>query len=204
MAATFCGGVIGAERRRSNQAAGMRTYMLVSLGSSVVMMTGQFLYEEYSTGDPARLGAQVISGIGFLGAGSIIISGKTKVRGLTTAAGLWVSACIGLSIGIGCLELGFLATLFVAVIMTIMKRVEDYLETQVCVYLEINPLGDVEEIVQSIDEYGLTVSSVKLNEMGKKTHKLIFQIKNKRHYSHEEVLKILQRIEDVRYVECVA
>lgn len=124
MAAIFCGGVIGIERGRANQAAGMRTYMLVCLGSAVVMMTGQFLHEQYGSGDPARLGAQVISGIGFLGAGSIIISGETRIRGLTTAAGLWVSACIGLSIGIGYLEVGVLATVAVALIMTVMKKVE--------------------------------------------------------------------------------
>lgn len=94
--AIICGGVIGIERRRAHQSAGMRTYMLVCMGAAIVMATGQYMYDTFKTGDPSRLGAQVISGIGFLGAGSIITSGKTKVRGLTTAAGLWVSACIGL------------------------------------------------------------------------------------------------------------
>lgn len=87
----LCGGVLGLERGRANQSAGMRTYILVCLGATVVMLTGQYMFEKFSTGDPARLGAQVISGIGFLGAGSIIVEGKTKVRGLTTAAG-WPSA----------------------------------------------------------------------------------------------------------------
>ena len=73
-----CGGVIGLERGKANQPAGMRTYMLVSLGSCVVMITGEFLFYKYGAGDPARLGAQVVSGIGFLGAGSIVISGKSK------------------------------------------------------------------------------------------------------------------------------
>lgn len=91
-----CSGVIGLERGRANQPAGMRTYMLVSLGASIVMITGDYLFNKYGTGDPARLGAQVVSGIGFLGAGSIVVSGKSRIRGLTTAAGLWTSACIGL------------------------------------------------------------------------------------------------------------
>ena len=86
----ICGGVLGIERGKANQSAGMRTYILVSLGATLVMLTGHYMYDKFSTGDPARLGAQVISGIGFLGAGSIIVEGKTKVRGLTTtAAGLW-------------------------------------------------------------------------------------------------------------------
>ena len=84
----ICGGVLGIERGRANQSAGMRTYILVCLGAALVMLTGQYMFDKFSTGDPARLGAQVISGIGFLGAGSIIVEGKTKVRGLTTAAGL--------------------------------------------------------------------------------------------------------------------
>ena len=91
-----CGGVIGIERGKAHQPAGMRTYMLVCMGAAMVMLTGQYMYYHFQTGDPARLGAQVVSGIGFLGAGSIIISGKTKIKGLTTAAGLWTAACIGL------------------------------------------------------------------------------------------------------------
>lgn len=93
-----CSGVIGLERGRANQPAGMRTYMLVSFGASIVMITGDYLFNKYGTGDPARLGAQVVSGIGFLGAGSIVVSGKSRIRGLTTAAGLWTSACIGLTL----------------------------------------------------------------------------------------------------------
>ena len=96
-----CGGILGIERAKSNQTAGMRTYMLVCVGAKVVMLTSQYMAQYFNTGDPARLGAQVISGIGFLGAGSIMTGGKLEVRGLTTAAGLWTAACIGLAVGIG-------------------------------------------------------------------------------------------------------
>lgn len=204
LAAIICGGVIGIERGRSNQAAGMRTYMLVCLGSAVVMMTGQFLHEEYGSGDPARMGAQVISGIGFLGAGSIITSGKTRIRGLTTAAGLWVSACIGLSIGIGYLEVGILATAAVAMIMTVMKKVEDFFGAQVCIYLEVSMTNRLEDISQAIRESGLVITNIRMNEVRKRTHKLIVQIKNGNRYSQEELLCILKNIEGVKYVEYVA
>ena len=83
-----CGGVIGLERGKANQPAGMRTYMLVCLGAALVMITGEYLFLEFNTGDPARPGAQVISGICFLGAGGTVISQKTRVRGLTTASGI--------------------------------------------------------------------------------------------------------------------
>ncbi|WP_320932155.1 MgtC/SapB family protein [Hungatella effluvii] len=122
-----CGGVIGIERGKAHQPAGMRTYMLVCMGAAMVMLTGQYMYYHFQTGDPARLGAQVVSGIGFLGAGSIIISGKTKIKGLTTAAGLWTAACIGLSIGIGFYEAGIIATLAVSLIMTQLKKLEYHL-----------------------------------------------------------------------------
>ena len=98
--ALLLGGVLGIERGRRRRPAGLRTYMIVCMASALVMLTGQFLFETFHTGDPSRLGAQVISGIGFLGAGTIIITSK-QVKGLTTAAGLWASACLGLAVGAG-------------------------------------------------------------------------------------------------------
>ncbi len=97
----LCGGVLGFERERKGRAAGFRTYMLVCMGATLVMLTNQYIHDYTGTGDIARLGAQVISGIGFLGAGTIIVTGRNHIKGLTTAAGLWASACIGLAIGIG-------------------------------------------------------------------------------------------------------
>ena len=82
------GGLLGIDRGMKNRPAGFRTFMLVSIGSAIVMITNQFLYQVYHTGDPARLGAQVISGIGFIGAGSIIVTTRNQIKGLTTAAGL--------------------------------------------------------------------------------------------------------------------
>ena len=100
--AAACGGVLGIERTRRGRAAGMRTYALVCAGSALVMMTSQFINEAFRVStDPGRMGAQVVSGIGFLCAGTILLTGHHKVMGLTTAAALWASACIGLAIGVG-------------------------------------------------------------------------------------------------------
>ena len=88
------GGALGFEREQKRHPAGFRTYILVCLGAALVMMTNQYVFETFHTGDVSRLGAQVISGIGFLGAGTIIITGRNQVRGLTTAAGLWASAWV--------------------------------------------------------------------------------------------------------------
>lgn len=98
------GGILGLERGRKNRPAGFRTYILVCLGSTLVMMTNQYVYQVFGTSDPTRMGAQVVSGIGFLGAGTIIVTGRQQIKGITTAAGMWTSACCGLAIGIGFYE----------------------------------------------------------------------------------------------------
>lgn len=96
--------MIGTEREKAHRPAGMRTHMLVALGSCVVMVTSQLLFNQYhalgSNADPARLSAQVIAGVGFLGAGTIIRDGSS-VKGLTTAASIWTVACLGITIGAG-------------------------------------------------------------------------------------------------------
>lgn len=99
--AMLLGGILGYEREKKRHPAGFRTYLVVCLGSSLAMMTGIYLNDLTGNGDPARIAAQVISGIGFLGAGTILVTRQRQVRGLTTAAGLWASACLGLALGAG-------------------------------------------------------------------------------------------------------
>ncbi|MDO4292267.1 MAG: MgtC/SapB family protein [Eubacteriales bacterium] len=94
-------GILGYERERKGRPAGFRTYMVVCLGSAIAMMTGIYLNQGTGAGDPGRIAAQVISGIGFLGAGTILVTRQNQVKGLTTAAGLWADACLGLALGAG-------------------------------------------------------------------------------------------------------
>ena len=108
-------GVIGYEREHSHRPAGFRTHILVAVGSALVMMTSKYVFLEYQglvNVDPTRLGAQVISGIGFLGAGTILREGFS-VKGLTTAASLWAVSCIGLAVGAGYYLGAFITTLFI-------------------------------------------------------------------------------------------
>jgi putative Mg2+ transporter-C (MgtC) family protein len=104
LAAVIIGGFIGLERGLKNRPAGLRTYMLVCVGACIVMLTNQYMVQVYGTGDPVRMGAQVVSGIGFLGAGTIIVTRRNQIKGLTTAAGLWSAAGVGLALGIGFYE----------------------------------------------------------------------------------------------------
>lgn len=113
--AVVFGGIIGIERSSTNHDAGMRTHVLVCLGATGVMILSETMHARYG-GDIGRLGAQVISGIGFLGAGSILISGQ-RIKGLTTAAGLWATACVGLATGLG---LYFTATVMIVLMLTAM------------------------------------------------------------------------------------
>ena len=163
----LCGGILGIERGKANRSAGMRTYSLVCMSAALVMLTGEYMYEEFHTGDPARLGAQVVSGIGFLGAGSIIIEGNTKIRGLTTAAGLWAAACIGLAIGIGFYTGGILATGAVYIIVTKFRGISDHFthnDMWMRVYVEFHDVVNLQEIRSAAEAFGLKVGNVILNE----------------------------------------
>ena len=93
--AMICGGCIGLERERKRRPAGFRTHILICLGAAITTLTSQYLVQSHFYTDPARLGAQVIAGIGFIGAGTIIITKRRQVKGLTTAAGLWAAGCCG-------------------------------------------------------------------------------------------------------------
>ena len=109
--ALICAGIIGFERGIQGSAAGLRTHILVCLGAMIAMSTGIFAATHFS-GDASRIGAQVVSGIGFLGAGTIMVN-RGHIKGLTTAAGLWTSACIGLALGTGFYEAAILGTIAV-------------------------------------------------------------------------------------------
>ena len=148
--AVICGGIIGIERTMSRHTAGFRTHILVCLGASLTTLTSQylFLYMGYFT-DISRLGAQVIAGIGFLGAGTIITS-KQRVRGLTTAAGLWTSAIIGLAIGAGFYEGAILAPFLVEVAVTVFLRLEHFVvakTSNVHVFLEYTIPVEVDKVI---------------------------------------------------------
>lgn len=125
MLALIASAILGMERTRKLRPAGMRTYMLVCIGACSTMLAGIYLYETFGPGfDPARMSAQVISGIGFIGAGTIMVTPHQKVRGLTTAAGLWGVACLGINIGVG----NYIISLGVFIAMLITMLLADKLE----------------------------------------------------------------------------
>lgn len=130
LCAMIVGLVIGTEREYTNRPAGMRTHILVALGACVVAITGQVLFSEYrvlgAAPDPARLSAQVITGVGFLGAGTIMREGAT-VKGLTTAASVWTVACLGIATGYGYYAIAAAGLVFAFITLTILELVQHHL-----------------------------------------------------------------------------
>ncbi len=147
--ATFIGGIIGLERSKKGRSAGMRTHILVCLGASLTALMGYYLVERGFASDPARLSAQVISGIGFLGAGLILFHNKFKVAGLTTAAGLWNTAIIGLACGFGFYE-GVIIAFMIAMITSIfLPKIEYWLsknDKYTMIYMEMHTNANVNRI----------------------------------------------------------
>lgn len=123
--ATICGGLVGLERENKRRPAGFRTHILICLGACMTTLTGQYLYGhmQYYT-DISRLGAQVIAGIGFVGAGTIIVTKRHRVRGLTTAAGLWTSAIVGLACGAGYYEGAISGAFLILLVEILFSRLE--------------------------------------------------------------------------------
>lgn len=123
--ATILGSIVGLEREFARKTAGMRTFALVSLGSALFAILSREGASQYSGAtDPTRIAAQIVTGVGFIGAGLIIFD-KSKLRGVTTAAGLWVAAAIGTSIGFGFYALGIFASLLAVLVFTFMWQVEE-------------------------------------------------------------------------------
>ena len=121
--AVICGGAVGLERERKGRPAGFRTHILVCVGAALCMMTNQYLLQYIGQTDTARLGAGVLTGISFLGAGTIMVTGQRQVKGLTTAAGLWASAAMGLAIGVGFYEAALLACVIIFVVERVLEDV---------------------------------------------------------------------------------
>ena len=164
--ACLLGGIIGYERESANRPAGFRTHILVCVGAAMVMMTGEYVYDNFGgTTDPARLGAQVVSGIGFLGAGTILRAGL-NVRGLTTAASLWTVSCIGLACGIGFYFGAIITTAAICIILAYFKKFETKLwmeNTHKTLFINTDDVSAaLDKINNVLDSYGVEIKRVEL------------------------------------------
>ena len=168
--ALLLSGIVGYSRSVKGRAAGFKTYAIVCVGAALVMLTGQFiyLYMEYNTGDIARLPAQVINGVGFLGAGTIMVTGKRRVvRGLSTAAGLWVCACIGLAVGSGYYSGAIVTTIIVYIVYRHTQWINDmaHESSTTCeVVVEFVDRKYVASFTSEIEERGFRVQNMSMSK----------------------------------------
>ncbi|MBO5177604.1 MAG: MgtC/SapB family protein [Lachnospiraceae bacterium] len=205
--AMICGGILGMERGKKNRPAGFRTYMLVCVGATLVMLTNQYLCEVYGTGDPARLGAQVISGIGFLGAGTIIVTGRNRVKGLTTAAGLWADACLGLAIGVGFYSAAIIGGLMILLVMSVLHRLDDRLVANarnVDLYMEFQKMSDLGAFMVKIKEFGMKITEIEMTKSNSTEDigiAVLLTLKLEKKRPHAEIIQVLSQVEGVCYLE---
>ena len=174
--AALAGALVGLEREFHGRAAGMRTHMMVALGAALAAMIGLFTVKELGfSSDPMRVGAQVISGVGFLGAGTILLrGGGSRITGLTTAAGLWTAASIGLAVGIG-FYVGAFMTVFAAMLtFTLITSLEHFLNRKrqrMAIYLELDNVDAVAPMLEMLrTEYGLMEAQVTPPRSGTPPH----------------------------------
>lgn len=164
--AVIFGGLIGLERERKHRPAGFRTHILICLGASMTTLTSQYLFLSlHQFTDIARLGAQVIAGIGFIGAGSIIVTQRRRVKGLTTAAGLWASAAIGLCFGAGFYEGGIIAALLILAVELLFSKIEYRIMNnarEVNLLVEYKDLSSLNSVLRYMKEVDLKILSLEI------------------------------------------
>ena len=207
LASIIVGGLIGMERGMKNRPAGLRTYMLVCVGACLIMLTNQYIYQFTGAGDPMRLGAQVVSGIGFLGAGTIIVTKHNQIKGLTTAAGLWASAGVGLAFGIGFYEGALTASIGIYTILTILQRWESRMHKKVRlldIYIELDnsvPLGD---FAQSLRALNLHIEDIQFepdSALESNTRAILLSLKSHKRVDHLILLDKIRRLEGIVHLE---
>ena len=203
--AVVCSGVLGLERTRKRRAAGLRTYMLVCVGATVVMLTAQFMSVAFAQADLGRMPAQVISGIGFLGAGTIMVTRYYRVKGLTTAAGLWAAACMGIAIGIGF----YFGALLTCVVLLFVMLLADWFEISFArrlrrlhLYIILSGMEDLKPLLSGLRARGMEISDVGTLPSGNREGIGLFcLIKFPAALAREETLALVERANGVVFVE---
>lgn len=217
--AMLTGGIVGFEREKKGRAAGFRTYMLVAMGAAMtvilsqylaVMMDGPWAEIADTVGiktDISRFAAQVINGVGFLGAGTIIVTGRQEVKGLTTAAGLWASACMGIAIGAGFYE-GVIVALFMIIFcMKLLPLLEQALVSNsryMSIYVEMDSFENIGNIVNLIKSENILLLDVEI-EKNKREHmsdfSVLFTLKLPRKMAHAELLALLSTVDGIAAID---
>lgn len=207
LTAILFGGIIGLERGLKNRPAGLRTYMLVCVGACLIMLTNQYLYQVTRAGDPMRLGAQVVSGIGFLGAGTIVVTKHNQIKGLTTAAGLWTAAGVGLALGVGFYEAAAVAGLSVFFILTILQHWDNKMHRKTRfleLYIEFSENVSLGILIRRLRELDVVIEDIQLERddlAGEGLRSLITTLKLQKRHDRLALTEKIRHLEGVTYLE---
>lgn len=205
--AVLLGGIIGFERGKKRRPAGFRTHMLVCIGATLAMLTNIYVFENIFPGDPTRMAAQVISGIGFLGAGTIIITGRSQVKGLTTAAGLWAAGIVGLSLGVGFYSGAILGTTFIMISVGVFHGLDGILNRNskiMEVYAEFENMKDATSFLKYIRKAGFRTDDLQVNHSGGMENNIVvlmLSIRSQKSIDHEEILEQFRTENKIKFLE---
>ncbi len=215
--AVICGGIIGIERGRKHRPAGFRTHMIVCVGAALTVILGEYLSVMINTvwlpslaseTDITRFGAQVINGIGFLGAGTIIITGRQQIKGLTTAAGLWASACMGLAIGAGFYVGALIGCLFILITIIVFSKLETFIlshSRNVNLYVECDTLDDIAIAASVLKKHDVKIFDVEITKAkaseGRQFPSAIFTLKLPKKKPHTVVMTAIAELDGMRIIE---
>lgn len=206
--AVVCGGMVGIEREYKRRSAGFRTHILICLGAAMTTMTSQhlFLNMHYYL-DMARMGASVVAGIGFIGAGTIIVTRRQRVKGLTTAAGLWTVAVVGLAVGAGFYEGGLCTAGLILLAELLFARLEYRImdnAPEINLYMEYGSKDCLERVLRLYREWNLTVLNMEITrDTSSETHNAcaIFSLRLNRRTKAPQILAALNRVPGMVTVE---
>jgi len=216
--AMLMGGVIGFDRELKGRPAGFRTYMFVAVGAALTVILSQYLDLMLSTlwaedlaavgrrTDVVRLGARVISGIGFIGTGTIMVTARHEIKGLTTASCLWASACMGLAIGAGfyeCVLLGFLLIVLSIRVLPLVESAVVATARNINVFVEMDTLEHLGDLINRMKESGLTLYDVEIekSEKGNGFIEASFALRMNRKIPHVELLAMLSELDGIISIE---
>ena len=217
--ALILGGLIGLDRALRHRPAGPRTYALVCVGAALTMVLSQYEYVMLTTDwapmaeavglktDVSRFGAQVINGIGFLGAGTVIATNQQKVKGLTTASGLWASACLGLVIGSGFYEAAIFEFLLILVTMWLLRPLEEVIierSRNINIYVEFRSIADMDEILKTIKDQDINIFDMDIHhgkeQIVQKPNAVLY-LRMPHRAPHHELITLLSDLDEVYTVK---
>ena len=200
--AIICGGAIGIERSMKNRPAGFRTHVLIIIGATTASLTGHYIYLIMSLPtDMSRLGAQVITGLGFIGAGTIIVTGQRTVKGLTTAAGLWATGVVGLAIGAGFYEGAILGTLAILFTETVMSKVRIKRVKPFRCVVNYTEKDTLDHVLRYCKDRGIAIKALQIegerDDSGAKVYSALVSLQPSTEVDHAEFIRKVEAFDGV-------